>query len=71
MLLLPCRKEGELRQRIRRDEKNKQTAEMLEKIKKKMQHQEIAAARNAFLKKSLIAVGISAVLLLGYYWLVA
>ena len=61
--------ERELRQRKRRDEKNKQTAEMIQKIKKNMQEKEIAAAGNAFLKKSLIAVGISAALLLGYYWL--
>ena len=61
--------ERELRQRKRRDEKNKQTAEVIQKIKKNMQEKEIAAARSTFLKKSLIAVGISAALLFGYYWL--
>lgn len=62
------REEKELRQRRRRDEKNKQTSEMIEKIKRNMQEREIAAARNKLYKKSFIALGISVALLIGYYW---
>lgn len=62
------REERELRQRKRRDEKNQQTAEVIQKIKRTMQEKELAAASYVMHKKSLIAIGISAALL-GYYWL--
>eukprot|EP00794_Sanderia_malayensis_P018949 gene18949-20855_t len=54
-----AREETELRQRQRRDEKNKHTAELVGDIKRKMREKELAAAHWTFTKKSLIAMGVT------------